>query len=394
MESLRTQPLRIIAKNIANNKNHPIYPCLLYFLYDTLTKFNICSSLTDGCADTAIYLFDTMRIARFARSLTAAALLALLAACSDSSHPPVAAIISTDSAATVAAPLPSSAPAPLVALIMKTLTNPFFVEMEQGARQVEKELPVDLQVRTATQETSIEQQIQLVEQAIQASAKAIVIAPGDSTRLVPVLKKAQDAGIHIVNIDNRLSPEAMAGIAMQPVPFISVNSEAGAYQSAQFVARQVQQPTQVAIIEGIRSANNAQQRKQGAERAFKENPFLTLVATETANWKIDEAYGVAQQIFKSHPDIGVVFCANDMMAIGVIKYLQEAGKTKVLVASFDALEEAKTAIRAGHLSSTVDQQAAEQGYLGVTTALKLIKGEAQPLEIEVAAKLVTADTLK
>ena len=83
-----------------------------------------------------------------------------------------------------------------------------------------------------------------------------------------------------------------------------------------------------------------------------------------------------------------------MMAIGVIKYLQEAGKTKVLVASFDALEEAKTAIRAGHLSSTVDQQAAEQGYLGVTTALKLIKGEAQPLEIEVAAKLVTADTLK
>ena len=148
---------------------------------------------------------------------------------------------------------------------------------------------------------------------------------------------------------------------MQPVALISVNNEAGAYQSAQFVARQVQQPTQVAIIEGIRSANNAQQRKQGAERAFKENPFLTLVATETANWKIDEAYGVAQQIFKSHPDIGVVFCANDMMAIGVIKYLQEAGKTKVLVASFDALEEAKTAIRAGHLSSTVDQQAAEQG---------------------------------
>lgn len=334
-----------------------------------------------------------MPIVRFARFLTTAALLAFFAACSESSHPPVASITSDTMPAAVVPPQ-SSAPAPRVELIMKTLTNPFFVEMEQGARQAEKESLVDLQVRTATQETSIEQQIQLVEQAIQSSVKAIVIAPGDSMRLVPILKKAQDAGIHIVNIDNRLSAEAMAGLAMRPVPFVSVNNETAAYQSAQFVANQVQRPTQVAIIEGIRSANNAQQRKHGAERAFKENPHLNIVATETANWKIDEAYEVIQHIFKFHPHIGVVFCANDMMAIGVMKYLQEAGKTKVLVASFDALEEAKIALRAGHLTSTVDQQAAQQGYLGVMTALKLIKGEAQPLEIEVEAKLVTAASLQ
>ena len=64
------------------------------------------------------------------------------------------------------------------------------------------------------------------------------------------------------------------------------------------------------------------------------------------------------------------------------------------MAGFDALEEAKTAIRAGQLSVTVDQQAARQGYLGVTTALQLIKGESQPLHIEVDAKLITADTLQ
>ena len=281
-----------------------------------------------------------------------------------------------------------------IALVAKSLGNGFFEAANVGAQEAAKELGDVKVIYTGPTTTTAEAQIEVLHGLIAQGVDAIAISANDPDAVVPVLKKAQDAGIHIVNIDNRLSPEAMAGIAMQPVPFISVNNEAGAYQSAQFVARQVQQPTQVAIIEGIRSANNAQQRKQGAERAFKENPFLTLVATETANWKIDEAYGVAQQIFKSHPDIGVVFCANDMMAIGVIKYLQEAGKTKVLVASFDALEEAKTAIRAGHLSSTVDQQAAEQGYLGVTTALKLIKGEAQPLEIEVAAKLVTADTLK
>ncbi|MBP6598414.1 MAG: substrate-binding domain-containing protein [Giesbergeria sp.] len=328
-----------------------------------------------------------------ARLLSTAALCALLAACGDSNRPPVAAITNPAPAAG-AEPAPTQAPAPRVALIMKTLTNPFFVDMEHGARQAEKEIAVDLRVKTATQETSIEQQIQLVEQEIQAQAKAIVIAPGDSTRLVPVLKKAQDAGIHIVNLDNRLNAQAMAAIGMQAVPFISVNNEAGAYQAAKFIADQISQPTDAAIIEGIRSANNAQQRKSGAVRAFEENKNLRIVASETANWKIDEAYEVAQRLFKQHPHIGLVFCSNDMMAIGVLKYLQESGKSKVLVAGFDALEEAKTAIRIGQLSATVDQQAAQQGYRGMMAALQLLQGGSPPLELEVEAKLVTADSLK
>ena len=330
---------------------------------------------------------------RITSLLTTAVLWVLLAACSDSSHLPVAAI-TAGTAPTTIEPAQSSTPKPRVALIMKTLTNPFFVEMEQGARQAEKEVAVSLHVKTATQETSIEQQIQLVEQEIQANAQAIVIAPGDSTRLVPVLKKAQDAGIHIVNLDNRLSAEAMAAMGMQPVPFISVNNEEGAYQAAKFVADQLSQPTQAALIEGIRSAHNAQQRRRGAERAFQENPHVRIVAAETAHWKIDEGYEVAQRLFKAHPHIGVVFCANDMMAIGVMKYLQETGKTKVLVAGFDALEEAKTAIRGGQLAVTVDQQAAQQGYRGVMAALQLLKGETPPLEQEVEAKLVTAQSLR
>ena len=285
-------------------------------------------------------------------------------------------------------------PALRVALIMKTLTNPFFVEMEKGARKAQRETHIDLQVETATQETSIEQQVQLVDNEIKAKAKAIIIAPGDSVRLVPVLKKAQDAGIQIVNIDNRLSPEAMAAAGMKPVPFISVDNEKGAYLAAKSVAGQIQVPTEVAVLEGIRSANNAQLRKHGAERGFKSNPMLKLVAEETANWKIDEAYGVTGRMFKQHPRIGVLFCANDMMAIGALKYLQEAGRTQVRVAGFDALAEAKAAIRAGQLAVTVDQQADQQGYLGIRSALDLLQGKAVPMDIQVEVKLITAETLK
>jgi len=281
-----------------------------------------------------------------------------------------------------------------VALIMKTLTNPFFIEMEKGARKAQQETGIDLQVFTSTQETSIEQQIQLVENQIQAKVNAIVIAPGDSQRLIPVLKKAQDAGIKVVNIDNRLQPEALVASGMKPVPFISVDNEQAAYLSAKFVVSKVNTNTEAAIFEGIRTAENANQRKLGAERAFKENSKIRVVATDTANWKIDEAYELARHIFSTNPKIGVVFCANDMMAIGVIKYLQESHNNKVLLAGFDALEEAKAAIHQGHMQVTVDQQAAQQGYQGVMAALQVLRGENVPSLVYVDARLITANDLK
>ncbi len=313
-------------------------------------------------------------------------LACLLVACGDA--PSQGAAVSTGDILAKDAPPPAAQVR--VALIMKTLTNPFFIAMEQGARQAQRENNIDLRVRTATQETSIEQQIQLVEQEIQAKTQAIVIAPGDSMRLVPVLKKAQDAGIFIVNIDNRLSAAAMAASGMQPVPFISVDNALGAYAVTQHMTAQVKAPAQAMLLEGIRSADNAEQRKQGALRAFQENPHIRVVASASANWKIDEAYQLAQSLFKAHPEVSLVFCANDMMAIGVIKYVQESGRRGVQIVGFDALDEAKTAIRAGQMLATVNQQADRQGYLGVTTALGLLRGEKPAMEILVPAQVVTA----
>jgi len=312
-------------------------------------------------------------------------------ACNHSNKPAIQEI-TTGEAAPRAAEATSTAPR--IALIMKTLTNPFFVEMEKGARRAQQETRIDLQVKTATQETSIEQQIQLVENEIKAKAKAIVIAPGDSARLVPMLKKAQDAGIQIVNIDNRLSPDAMKAEGMKAVPFISVDNEKGAFSAAKWLADQIKVPTEAGILEGIRTADNGQARKRGAERGFRTNPNLKLVASETANWKVDEGFTVTRAMFKAHPKIGVLFCANDMMAIGAIKFLQDSGNGKVKVIGFDALDEAKKAIQAGQLAVTVDQQPAEQGYQGVVTALKLLKGEQVAMDLEVSTRLVTAESLK
>ncbi len=327
---------------------------------------------------------------RFLRLVLALAFAWGLVACSDSNKPTVSGVATPASSGG-----PKEAPAAKkIALVMKTLTNPFFIEMEKGARRAQKELGVELLVRTASQETSIEQQIQIVEELIRTKIDAIVIAPGDSLRLVPVLKAAQDAGIWVINIDNRLDGEAMKKHGLTRVPFIGVDNEKAAYTSARYISQQVQKPTEAAILEGIRSADNARQRTSGAERAFKENPHIRIVARETANWKIDEGYKVTRQLFSAHPNIGLLFCANDMMALGALKYLQESGRRGVKVAAYDALDEAREAIKAGWLTVTVDQQAAEQGYQGVVSAVRALEGETPPEVILIETRLVTAESLK
>lgn len=280
-----------------------------------------------------------------------------------------------------------------IALVMKTLTNPFFIEMEKGTRKAEQELNIDLIVRTGAKETSIEQQIVIVEELINDKVDAIVIAPGSSTELIPVLKKAQERNIKIVNIDNMLDKELSEKIGLIDIPFISVDNEEGAYKSAKYISDQIKKPTKLAILEGIRGANNAEQRKNGALRAFKENPNIKIVASETANWKIDEALDVTAKIFSKHSDIGAIFCANDMMALGAIQYIENNKINNVLVAGFDALVEAKQAIKNGKMQATIDQQASVQGYTGVKYAFEMLNGKTEPLETMVDVIVINSDNI-
>jgi ribose transport system substrate-binding protein len=322
---------------------------------------------------------------------TALSLLLPLAlfACGDSGSPAVSTVAASVTRSSEAQESPAAQRKWKVGLVMKTLTNPFFIEMEKGARRAEQELGVELVLKTGAEETSIEQQLQLIEDLIASQADAIVIAPGDSHSLIPALKKAAERGIKLINIDNRLDPQAVHDAGLAPIPLVSVDNERGAYAATRSIANGAKPGTQAAIIEGIRGADNAQQRKAGARRAFAENKAIVLVAEQTANWKIDEGYAVTQAIFASHPQVGLIFAANDMMALGALKYLEESGRRGVKVAAFDALAEAVAEIKSGRLAATVDQRAAEQGYQGVRLAVKQLQGEAVAAQTLVETELLT-----
>lgn len=275
-----------------------------------------------------------------------------------------------------------------IALVLKTLDNPFFVEMAKAGPRAERTWPIAVKVEAPAKETSVDQQIELVETLLKRRVDAIVIAPADSVKLIPVLKQARDRGVVVVNIDNRLDQLIARDLGLVGVPYVGVDNVAGAYLAAKALAAQAPGPAKAAVIEGIRNAANAQARKIGALKAFSERPDITMVGSVSAEWLRDKAADAMAKLLDEHPDLRLVFAANDVMALGALEHLDRVGNREVLVAGYDALPEAVERLGRG-LVATIDQQAEEQGYQGIAAAWTLLNGGRVEAETLVDLRLVT-----
>jgi ribose transport system substrate-binding protein len=287
-----------------------------------------------------------------------------------------------------------------VALSMKSRQNPFFARMEEGAQTAAKRLNVELECQATDKETDTEKQTSQVETIISKGVDVILITPVDSKAIIAPLLQAQRRGIKIINIDNRIDAEAAKSMGLKIATFIGPDNVEGARKSAMTMIEKVgKQGGKIAMIEGVRGADNAEQRKQGfnqaVERAKKEGYKIEVAAMDTGEWMTEPAQKKMEGILNQFPDLKGVFCANDMMALGAIQAIASAGKTgQIVVTAYDNLSAAQAAIKAGTLYATVEQHPDRMGALGVEYAIKLMKGEPVPPVVPVQTDLITAADLK
>src|SRR5580704_18145516 len=96
----------------------------------------------------------------------------------------------------------------------------------------------NLVVNGIKNETDLAEQVSLVEQMIAQRVNAIVIAPADSKALVTVLKSAKDAGILVINIDNKLDADVLKQADLK-VPFVGPDNRAGARTVGETLAKRL-----------------------------------------------------------------------------------------------------------------------------------------------------------
>ena len=266
-----------------------------------------------------------------------------------------------------------SAGKPKVALVMKSLANEFFLTMETGAKEYQKHNAnqFDLITNGIKDETDTANQIRIVEQMIVSKVDAIVIAPADSKALVPVVKKAVDAGIIVVNIDNRLDPDVLKSKNLN-VPFVGPDNRKGARKIGDYLAKRLKAGDQVGIVEGVSTTTNAQQRTAGFQDAMKAGG-MKVVSVQSGEWEIDKGNAVAAAMLNEYPNLKALLCGNDNMAIGAVSAVRAAGKQgKVFVVGYDNINAIKPMLKDGRVLATADQYAAKQAVFGIDTALKAI----------------------
>lgn len=282
----------------------------------------------------------------------------------------------------------------VIALVVKTLNNPFFIDMERGARETADRLGVKLSVHAAEREIDVEQQMQIVENLIQRNVAAICIAPSGSRELVPAIVKANKAGIPVLAVDSRVDSAALKEAGGTVVTFIGSDNFQGGLIAGKYICDLFNSNAKVAVLEGLPGHETGDQRLAGFHAAVDTVKGIDIVASQTANWERDKGFVVFQNILQAHRDIDALFACNDMMALGAIEAISAAGrKGDIVVIGFDATDDGRESIRRNEMKASIAQHPAEMGRQAVINAIKIINGEKVPEYIPVKIELITKEKL-
>src|SRR6185436_14610824 len=306
------------------------------------------------------------------------ALLALLAGCNRTEQP----------APSTAAASPAGGK-PTIAFVVKTLNNPFFIDMQKGAEEAAKKAGVELIVQAADREIDVERQMQIIENLIERKVSALCITPSGSREIVPVIVKANKAGIPVLIVDTRADEKALAAAGGKVATFIGSDNYDGGKIAGAFMAEKLGGKGNVVVLEGIPGHETGDARLRGFREVIAKSPGIKIVASQPANWERDQGFNVFQNILQANPNVNGLFACSDLMALGAMEAIAAAGKSgKIVVVGFDALPEAREAIKKGTMAATVAQFASRMGGTAVEYAGKLLKGEPIPEFTPVAIELI------
>ena len=279
-----------------------------------------------------------------------------------------------------------------VALVVKSLTTPFFAAMYDSAGSYARSHDVELDIFGVERETDVAHQINIIDNLITLGYGAIILAPTDSVSLVPICKKAHEHGIPVIIVDTPLDADAMrdAGISL---PFIGADNRAGGRMVGSYFKRILGNTGKVFVIGGYPGVTNGEERKRGFIEAVTAASDIDIAVNESANWRTDMAFSLVMRLLAEHPDVDGIFCANDFMALGALQALDLAGKKDtVILAGYDNIASVRAEISNGRIHATLEQHADLMGIYAVRAAIGALDGKKIADYETVPMDLVTVET--
>lgn len=271
----------------------------------------------------------------------------------------------------------------LVVIITPSHDNPFFKAEAEGAQAKAEELGYSTQVYSHDDDAN--KQNELIDSAIAAGAKAIILDNAGADASVAAVQKAKDAGIPSFLIDREINS---TGVAVAQI--VSNNYQGATLGAEAFVAAMGEAGNYVELT-GKESDTNAGIRSSGYHDVIDQYPDMVMVAQQSANWSQTEAFTKMESILQANPDIKGVIAGNDTMAMGALAALEAAGRNDVIVVGFDGSNDVRDAIIAGKVTATVLQPAYRQAQYAVELADKYLKEGSTGVDEKISMDCVLID---
>lgn len=258
-------------------------------------------------------------------------------------------------------------------VLMKTLANPFWGAMELGVREGAEAAGVDYYLQAVESDQAAEPQLNVCNTMLERQPDAMITAAINSTILLPCLKRANEMGIPVVDLDGNLDHQIAADAGVEIAFSIGSDNVAAGGQGAEWLVSQLGADATgpVLVIEGLSGNITGQKRATGfADTLAKLAPGLEVVASLPGDWDRGKAANITNDILTSHPDLVAIFAANDGMALGAVETVYAAGKGgDVIVIGVDGNSDAVKSIKAGRLNASV----AQLPYLVGKQAVEMVK---------------------
>ncbi|EHS57777.1 D-allose transporter substrate-binding protein [Paenibacillus kribbensis] len=286
---------------------------------------------------------------------------------------------------------------PKIAVILKTLNSPFWTQMRDGIKKEADEKGFDVEIFAAQDETDLQGQVKIFEDILSKDFDGVAVAPLTPVNMIPSIVQANNKGIYVVNIDEKINMNELKNAGGYVLAFAtSDNEKIGAQGGKAIVDALGKQGGEVAIIEGKAGNASGESRKKGAESAFAAASQIKLVDSQPADWDRQKALDVAANLLQRYPNLKGIYAANDTMALAAQQAVENAGKKdQVVVVGTDGDQEARDSVAAGSLYATIAQDPAQ---IGITSLNKLIDAintkkqgsvEAEPETVWIDAQLIT-----
>jgi ABC-type sugar transport system substrate-binding protein len=224
---------------------------------------------------------------------------------------------------------------------------PYFQDWQAGAAAEAKKLGWSVSGEFAN--TTPEQQVQQVENALTKQPDAIIVTPIDEKSLVPVLQKAKDQGVQVITLGATVADPAVI------TSFVGRDNYALGKQKAEYAVEQLGGKGKVAIVHGIRGLTFTEEQAKGYKDVLSKESGIELVdGPYVGGFSSDLGLSATANILTANPGVNAIIYDNDDLALGGAEAIKNAGisPSKIVVIGTDGGEVALDAVEAGTLDYT------------------------------------------